>query len=460
MEYKLSTYSKTILPVIILILTIFQVPSVNGSEPENIKWEIITENGFGNEYNGCIRGAGIYKGELYVGTQSCDMLKTITIESYFELIQLIKCTRNFGNIIPFINSQKSHGCELWKYNYSTKNLKQIVGNLPEADIVAGFGDILNFNIGFTIEFKNNLYVGTRTSPMKGCEIWRYNGTIWEKVIEGGFGDPSNVAAWCSEIFKDYLYVGTVNFNNSNTGYCQIWRTFDGESWEKIIERGFRDFDGNNRTHNIYAWSMKIYNNSLYVGTNNQQKIFGHNGCQLYKTSDGENWSKVQLPGGDGFGEQTNNGISSMEVYDGWLYVGTAILKHDHGFEIWKYNGDIWIPVIGDDVLGVKKWAFWDSRNDGFGDNNNFYAYCMLNCSDKLWVGTVNTKGCELYCYDKDIWQEIVGSSKDCEKQKGFNSNIIGFRTMIEYPVGSGNIVFGTLKATGNHNSCHMWIRKN
>jgi len=446
--------------IIILVfnLTFIHIPLINGSESEDAKWEIITDNGFGNKYNGCIRAAGIYKEELYVGTQSCNLLKTITANKYIELIRLIKGNGNLGNIIPFFNSQKSHGCELWKYNYTTKNLKQVIGNLPEADIDAGFGDILNFNIGFSIEFKNNFYVGTRTSPLKGCEIWRYNGKKWEKIVEKGFGDKSNVAAWCSEIFKEYLYVGTVNFNNSNTGFCQIWRTFNGTSWEKVADRGFRDVD-KNTTHNIYAWSMKVYNNSLYVGTNNQQKILGHNGCQMYKTSDGTNWTKVEFPGGDGFGEQNNNGISSIEVYNGWLYVGTAALSHDHGFEIWKYNGEAWIPVIGDDVLGVKKWEFWDSRNDGFGDKNNFYAYCMLNRSEKLWVGTVNTKGCELYCYDNSNWQEIVGNSKECEKPKGFDSDVKGFRTMIEYPVGSQNIVFGTLKSTNNDDSCHMWIRK-
>jgi len=229
MGYKVSKYLKTIILAIILFLIIIHFPIINGSKSENVKWDLITDDGFGNKYNGCIRGAGIYKGELYVGTQSLDLLKILTINDYFELMQLIKGNRNFGNLIPFFNSQKSRGCELWKYNYSTKNLKQIVGNLPEAEISAGFGDILNFNIGFTKEFKNNFYVGTRASPIKGCEIWRYAGNNWEKVVEGGFGDPSNTAAWCSEVFKDYLYVGTINFNNSNTGYCQIWRTFDGES---------------------------------------------------------------------------------------------------------------------------------------------------------------------------------------------------------------------------------------
>ena len=458
MYQKIRRYFNTIICISLILVLIIPFFTIKCEGLDNPNWTLLTDDGFGNKYNACIRGAGIYHGELYIGTESYTLLSILKIKNYFELIQLIFNNKNFGNLNPFFHSLKSQGCELWKYNYTTDELKQIIGNLPEADMPAGFDDILNSGVGFSIEFKNNLYVGTRTSPLKGCEIWKYNGSKWERVISGGFDDPSNCAAWCAEIFKERLYVGTINWNNSKNGYCQIWSTDDGMIWEKMVVRGFKDFDKNNATHNIYAWSMKVYNGFLYVGTNNQQKTFGHNGCQLWKTLDGINWTKVELPGGDGFGEPGNNGIASMEIYNNWLYVGTAVLAHDHGFEIWKYNESDWIPVIGDDVKDRHWWDFFNTKNDGFGDKHNVYAYCMLNSSGKLWVGTVNKKGCELFCLDGDEWKEIVGSSKNCEKPKGFNKHVTGFRFLIEYPVGSNNIVLGT-SSYGLGRSSQMWIRE-
>lgn len=454
----MNRYLKEIICIVLTLFFIVPTFIVTAEKTNSISWVPITENGFENPHNTAIRGIGIYKGDLYIGTENHNRTKKLSLINILELSRTICSIRSFRDAWPYYSSLKSDGCEIWKYNGTTSKLQQVVGKKPDASMKAGFGNTLNTDATFIKEFKDKLYVGTRNSPAKGCEVWRY-GNSWEQVVKGGFGDPSNYAAWSVEIFKGQIYIGTMNWNDSVTGFCQIWRSSNGENWTKVADRGFRDFDTTEKTHNIDARAMMVYKDWLYVGTSNRGPLGGHKGCQLWKTSDGTNWSKVELPGGDGFGEAENDGIFSMEIYNNWLYVGTAILRHNHGFEIWKYNGTIWIPMIGDDVLGVKCNP-WNEKNDGFGDRHNVYAFSMINSSNKLWVGTVNTKGCEIYCFNGTDWTQIVGDNKGSEMGKGFgNQSMIGVRSMIEYPIGSGNIFVGTSKAGGGYIACQLWMRK-
>jgi hypothetical protein len=136
------------------------------------------------------------------------------------------------------------------------------------------------------------------------------------------------------------------------------------------------------------------------------------GCQLWRTYDGREWDKVILPNGDGFGNSKNYGIRTMAVYNDELYIGTASnLLHNSGLEIWKYDGDNWTPVISDKVPGVEPG---DIEYNGFGNPLNKYAWSMTVTSDeKLWVGTANgklvnlmepkTSGCEIWCFDGNTW---------------------------------------------------------
>lgn len=461
---KLKILAVAITYIIFSSTLIASANIVTKHETDTISWDLITD-GFGNKHNFATRGISIYKDELYFGTHNHNNSKKITIKEGIEYLK--SCFKMFhGNIFnkfwtvltnlgTFHYALKSDGCEIWKYNATTKELHQVVGNLPEADIKSGFGDPTNEVAGIIIEFKGKLYVGA-----KG--VWRYDGRSWEQVAPNGFGDLSNDGPWCAKVFKDHIYIGTSNWDESPEGFCQVWRSSDGKNWTKVVDRGFRDFDTTERTNNRYAWSMEVYKDHLYVGTYNHPGLLGHKGCQLYSTSDGENWSKVILPGGDGFGEPLNLGIRNMAVYNGWLYIGTGSLGYLQGLEIWKYNGDIWIPVIGDDVPGIKSKPR-HIRNDGFGTKNNCYAFSMIVSSDnKLWVGTANNiDGCELYRYDGTSWKQIVGDKQDSEVANGFGSlGNVGARSMIEYPSGSRNIVIGTWanEFCITSNTCQVWVR--
>ena len=118
---------------------------------------------------------------------------------------------------------------------------------------------------------------------------------------------------------------------------------------------------------------------------------------------------------------------------------------------------------------------WD---DGFGDYYNKYCWSMAVCGDELWMGTSNnqliknsssilpdydSKGCEVWHYDGE---NLTASVKDDtgEISNGFgNMSIIGARSMIEYPVGSGNVIVGTYSIKSfipevKEIGCEVWIR--
>ena len=397
---------------------------------------------------------------------------------------------NLITILIHLVNKASDGCNVYKYNYTTGQLIQIVGDESVTGMKSGFNYTFNCDASIIKVFNDKLYVGTWNTAIgskqnperKGCEIWRFDGSTWEQVVghnaltKGGFGNPANVAAWSMREFNGYLYVGTMNWGFSSNSGCEIWRTQNGINWEKVVDRGFKPFmspsDLANGTANTYAWDMGEFQEQLYVGTFNL-KMFSKVGwgCQLWKTYDGLNWNKVILPSGDGFGEPENYGIRKLVIYNDELYVSTAahILK-DEALEIWKFDGTDWIPVIGDDVPGVEEG---DIEYDGFGNPLNKYAWSMAVTSDnKLWVGTGNLKmtytgglyseGCEIWNYNGNGWIPVVKDGY--EKPNGFgNEKNQAARSMIEYPEGSGNIVVGTLRiATLSpkipQEGCDLWIR--
>lgn len=371
----------------------------------------------------------------------------------------------------------SNGGELWKYTDDTGVWTPVIANSAGADMAAGFGYSHNLAVASLKVFNGHLYAGTWSTPgglvgswpRKGCEIWRYDGFHWDQVVgheaytrggpNGGFGNPNNIAAWKMEVFNGYLYVGTMNWDRSSSGQCQIWRTNNGVTWEKVVDRGFRDVGANENVLNTYVWNMEVFQEKLYVGTFNSKTVGPYAGAQVWRTADGTSWSKIALPGGDGFGESENYGIRSLKVYNDELYVGTAASAFQppvgtiQALEIWKYDGAVWTPIVGDDVPGAQPG---DPTYDGFGNYYNKYAWSMEVSDGKLWVGTANTQlagglppfetqGCEIWSYDGLTWIPTI-KNEIGELPNGFGKSYnIGARSMIEYPEGSGKLFIGTFK---------------
>ena len=486
-------------------------------------WKQLTNDGFGKQSNYATRGTTIFNGELYIGTQNNLLPQRSTTEEQTLAITSAALIPDFyelfgdlttlpSRIAMHLMTFVSQGGEIWKYNYTTDSLTKVIGRRSLSGISSGFGSHFNAAAAIMHVYNDQLYVGTWNTPLgsflspnrKGCELWRTSdGIHWEQVVghnapytPGGFGNPDNTGAWSIETFNDHLYVGTMNWDFSDTGGCEVWRSSDGLHWEQVVDHGFKPFMNTNSSEkqaiNTYAWSMEVYQDQLYMGTFNSRvwlRDESGTGCQLWRTSDGKNWEKVLLPDGvtgeyqDGFGEGENYGIRRMVVYNDELYCGIASsFFHNHGCEIWKYDGSEWMPIISDEIIGASQN---DARYDGFGNTMNKYVWSMVVTNDnKLWIGTGNgqvylpflfkgeknheyftthTEGCEIWCYDGNTWMPVIKNEIGLKPNGLGDSANLGARSMIEYPKDSGNLVVGTFKlfnpipSTGRE-GCELWMR--
>ena len=303
----------------------------------------------------------------------------------------------------------------------------------------GFGDVDNKST-FPMEvFKDDLYVATWNDA--GTEIWMTpEGTNpgWNQMNINGFGTPENSHSTSMEVFGDELYVGVYN-----GGRGEIWLTADGTSWDQV---GITDFSSNNNcvrvmstfnpcasnqhlyigtdngngaevwmtgngidwvlleengigdTNNTSVRSMEIFNNCLYLGTDNQQS-----GAQVFRTKGGINFTQANT---DGFGYESNHAAYSMCNFQGYLYVGT--FNHLTGTQVWRTSdGSTWMQ----------------SNKDGFGDPRNDCAYCMTVFGNYLYVGTGNTVAQVWRTGDGVIWKQVNSDSFDNSDNKRVHSLI-------------------------------------
>ncbi len=128
---------------------------------------------------------------------------------------------------------------------------------------------------------------------------------WERVVEKGFGDPFNDYAWSMEVFQGSIYVGTFNIFKG----AQIWRSGSGEAgtWEQI----YKDFiRGNMGIRSLYNDNDE----ALYAGTLNRK------GAQLLRTTDGRKWETVIRRG---LWNKRNTTIRCITRFGEYLYAGAG-----------------------------------------------------------------------------------------------------------------------------------------
>jgi hypothetical protein len=386
----------------------------------NTQWEQINEDGFGTSTNIAPRGITVFNNSLIIGTDNvidfwAGLNTSLTVIEFVKSYIKIKLWKNF----------QSNGCEIWSYN-GTK-LRQIVGNGDEAVMKAGFGNKNNSEVGVLIPYKGYLYAGLH-NHFEGGQIWRTRdiNEEWEQVVTEGFGDNTNAAVWVAEIFNDTLYIGTMNLIKG----FEIYRTDDGLNWEAVVGGTSDTKRGFGTRANFYAWSMCVYDDSLFVGTDNMK-----GGGELWKTSDGSTWEPVlaymgwigaKLHGADyprGFDGGFLNyrgGIRKMIVYNNELYCGfcgedvyfNVWLSHyklfsfrqqgfllklrpfhyreSQGLEIWKYNAtaDEWKKSVG----GTGNGNF----SGGFGDIRNEYPWSMTKDDNFFYVGTLRIEPTNIF----------------------------------------------------------------
>lgn len=227
---------------------------------------------------------------------------------------------------------------------------------------------------------------------------------WEFAAPVGFetGDGlgyQNFSAVAMQVFRDRLYVGLWNVD---TG-AQLWRTRVGVSvprtltdWERVDPGSFKGYA---------VTSMAVLGDELYAGIFTQALPFFYGGCRVWKSPDGAAWSQVNF---DGFLDPFNSDAVSMAVYDNALYVGTengyfyGLFRVGTGTEIWRTTG-------GDPPGALFNWT--QVNRDGFasaGRNvHNENTTMLIAHGGFLYAGTINkTTGAELWRYDGTRWDQV------------------------------------------------------
>jgi len=217
-------------------------------------------------------------------------------------------------------------------------------------------------------------LGRGDQSLLGAEIWRTaDGQNWQRIASGGFGDPYNTDVLSLVEYNGYLYAGTRHGDWQDDGHPngplggEIWR-YDGTNWSRVNDPGFGDVEA----HRVEK--LLVFNNALYayvshvVGTSKGAEIWH---CTATVCTSQSDWTKVV---DNGFGNSQNQYIYSGVVFGGHLYA--AVRNDTTGVQIWRTSN------------GVN----WESVNvDGLGDSNNTYIWlgAMAEHNNRLYIGTTN-----------------------------------------------------------------------
>ena len=347
----------------------------------------------------------------------------------------------FGNARNRINVLAPFGGQLYAGSYNLFTGAQLwrTSNATgwASVFTNGFGDTNNYAINFLSEFSWNLYAGTSNQNSSGNslggQIWRSNdGTNWNQVASGGFGDTVNTTINRFAVFNNQIYVGTTSFSNAHG--AEVWRSSTGNSgeWTRVVSNGFND-DANNWS--VYA--LEVFNGNLYAGVGNLNLTTNvSTGGTVWRSPTGDSGTWVQVSP-VGFGSANNQAISSLSVFNNYLYASTMGAS-GFGDQVWRcqvcdnsdwqkvvdnglgntnnngrttlktFNGALYL-VLGNTATGMEVWRTQDGTTwsqigfAGFGTNNNVRvqsAHAITTFNNNLYLGTYNASN------GGQVWQLI------------------------------------------------------
>jgi len=358
-----------ILTVILLAISLFNFSIADDG------WTRVASGGFGDSNNKIVTSSAVYNSALYVGTRNL-----------------------------------TDGGEVWRYNGAGWT------QVNES----GFGNKDNIEIASLVSFNGKLYAATENQAEEGggAEVWEYDGTNWIQVDEGNFkGENMMLRIDAMIVFDDKLYVGANYGGETGSIGAQIW-TYDGSAWERIMEGGF----GSEHTRLL---SFAIYNSKLYVGT--QSTL---NSAQVWRYDGGTNWTQVNKDGfeddvdkvyslevynGKLYAGVRDNGIADAGGYL-WEYSGSGDVWVKKSSRIDSALYDMVLIVYGQNLYIATDNALYGSRvylyngtnispiseyNFSTGKNAAIFTaatYQRPGGSQMLYVGTGNDDGAEVWAY--------------------------------------------------------------
>jgi len=219
---------------------------------------------------------------------------------------------------------------------------------------------------------------------------------WEEMVTAA--DMGNNGR-AMEVHKGSLYLGGA-FGSPRGGSkssAVLWRLTSEDTWEEVA-----DFTDWGAAPNVGIGSLRSFNGSLYVGTENMET-----GYQVWRTDEPEakesGWTKLVDYGG---GDMYNLSAATMEVFEDRLYVASQFLPIGaadgrmemrmplKGFELIRIDKSDRCELIVGDVhpygweAPMDRIRFPKSRyTGGFSNRLNSYGWSMLAFGDVLFLGT-------------------------------------------------------------------------
>jgi len=224
-------------------------------------------------------------------------------------------------------------------------------------------------------------------PKLNSEFTQY----WLKSDIGGVNEDTYF--YCMAVYKEKLYVGTYNSNlaTNNTG-AKLF-VYDGSSWSIITKA-----DIGAHANDVGFVGMCIYNNKLYVGTQNMTLTTDSTGAKVC-VYDGSSWSIILK---SDIGAHANDNIFyGMCVYSNKLYIGTynATAATDvTAAKVCVYDGSSWSVILKSTMGGVNADTLMISMAIY---NNKLYVGCYNN------TAATNNTSCKLFVYDSASWSIIT-----------------------------------------------------
>lgn len=262
------------------------------------------------------------------------------------------------------------------------------------------------------------------------EITENNNVSWEKTVgdqngnqPGGFGVLSNVATRAMGIFENELYVGTQNFAllNINSLFLKILVSVLAFAY-RLLEPTIFSLLG------VRLMNLLIPLASLL-----------NKGCELWKYNyTKDTWMPIVSDSpsamlSPGFGDKRNFVSSTITPFKGKLYLGTG-KSSLVGCEIWEYDGENLTKVV----------------DKGFGNRFNSGAWSAIVYNNELWMGTMNWKqGSQIWKTNNgQDWEQVTLPGGD-----GFGSRLTNYIwALCEY---NDSLYVGTMSFTG----CQIWSYK-
>ena len=345
-------------------------------------WEAVCSPGFGDGDNLAVTSMRAFGDNLYAGTLSLD------------------------------------GCQVWRYDGSvwTQVAGQDADGTPGTG--PGFGDAGNLGAMSMEVHQSKLYVGTLNLGYSliplgvssdGAEIWTYDGSAWNRVVDDGFGDTLNAGVMTLQEYGGELYAGTMRVSITQREPASLKIDIEGKGcelrrkgasgWPRIGERGF------GRMGNGAVMAMEIYAGKLFMSTMNgsiyialyldfatmdivfEDFSWQSDGCCVY-SYDG---STITEEVAGGFGDSANLMALSMASLslpeNDVLLVGVAKLEGE-GIDDLSMSGSL-------HVYNGKDW--YRGAEDGFGNPDNWMISSLWPWDGEAFAGTLNPEGgCEIW----------------------------------------------------------------